>query len=147
MNQQRCGNCGAFCGVRYEWRGAIFAEVIDCSNCGDAAHWPTPDYDQDDDVDDDQDDQDGPQGEVVECQVCGADVGKGPGGLGLTAHSKKHRRQFRERFGRRPEDYQEVRERLAPAMDILDDDGQMTLWEPLTDDEQLAMRDVVEVGQ
>lgn len=30
----RCGNCGRFAGVRYEWRGSSYSEVIDCENCG-----------------------------------------------------------------------------------------------------------------
>jgi len=38
VNRTRCGNCGRFAGVRYEWRGASYSEVIDCPNCGPAAY-------------------------------------------------------------------------------------------------------------
>lgn len=34
----RCGNCGQFAGVTYEWRGASYTEVIDCGNCGRAGY-------------------------------------------------------------------------------------------------------------
>ena len=51
--------------------------------------------------------------EKVTCTVCGQKIGKGPGGLGLAAHGKVHRRQFRERYGRPPTDYDEVRELLS----------------------------------
>lgn len=50
--------------------------------------------------------------EVV-CSVCGEEVGQGPQGLGIKRHSGMHRREFRERFGRDPEDYQEVRDVLG----------------------------------
>ena len=42
----------------------------------------------------------------VECTVCGRQIEK----LGLTNHSGKHRREFREVAGRFPESYQEVRD-------------------------------------
>jgi hypothetical protein len=29
----RCGGCGRFAPVTYEWRGASYAEVIDCEHC------------------------------------------------------------------------------------------------------------------
>lgn len=29
----RCGNCGRFGGVRYEWRGPHYGETFWCSNC------------------------------------------------------------------------------------------------------------------
>jgi len=45
----------------------------------------------------------------VTCRVCGEDIGR----LGLPKHSGMHRRQFRERFGRHPEDYDEVVEALG----------------------------------
>ena len=73
--------------------------------------------------------------ETVECTVCGAEVGKGPGGLGLASHANKHRREFRERVGRRPEDYQEVREKIGTPHPSTDP-NQPTLWEALTDEEQ-----------
>ena len=76
-------------------------------------------------------------GEAVTCTVCGDDVGKGPGGLGLTMHGKMHRREFREAFGRWPEDYQEVRDKLRQSDPVRDAD-QTTLWEALTDDEQAS---------
>lgn len=31
--QIRCGNCGRFAHVKYEWRGPSYSEVIDCENC------------------------------------------------------------------------------------------------------------------
>lgn len=38
----RCSNCGAFCGVVYEYRGPSMSEVESCINCGnnlpDCAH-------------------------------------------------------------------------------------------------------------
>lgn len=34
----RCGNCGRFCGVRYEWRGPSYSEVANCENCGSRAY-------------------------------------------------------------------------------------------------------------
>lgn len=29
----RCGNCGRFGTVRYEWRGPSYSEVFYCRNC------------------------------------------------------------------------------------------------------------------
>lgn len=78
--------------------------------------------------------------EVVECTVCGDDVGRGPGGLGLMSHAAMHRREFRDRVGRRPEGYDEVRDRLGGATyRHISDDEQLTLWESLTDDQQEAL--------
>jgi len=34
----RCGNCGRFAGVTYEWRGPSYSEVISCDNCDGAAY-------------------------------------------------------------------------------------------------------------
>jgi len=34
----RCGNCGRFCDVRYEWRGPSYSEVAHCENCGQATY-------------------------------------------------------------------------------------------------------------
>lgn len=38
----RCSNCGAFCGVLFEYRGPSMSEVESCINCGnnppDCAH-------------------------------------------------------------------------------------------------------------
>jgi len=34
MNPPRCGNCGRFGGVKYEWRGPSYCEVFYCENCG-----------------------------------------------------------------------------------------------------------------
>jgi hypothetical protein len=48
-------------------------------------------------------------GERVECRVCGRMIGKGPEGLGIRVHAKRHREEFAARRGRRPEDYAEVR--------------------------------------
>jgi len=44
----------------------------------------------------------------VECTVCGEMVGK----MGIAKHSGMHKREFKEQFGRPPEDYDEVREKL-----------------------------------
>lgn len=77
--------------------------------------------------------------EVVTCTVCGDDVGRGPGGLGLISHANRHRREFRERFGRRPENYQEVRDVLGRGYPLRGDTDQLTLWESLTDDEQATL--------
>lgn len=46
----------------------------------------------------------------VTCTVCGEDVGK----MGIAMHSKMHRREFKEKFGRPPRDYDEVRSKLHP---------------------------------
>ena len=40
-------------------------------------------------------------------------IGKGPEGLGIRRHASVHRREFAAAFGREPEDYAEVRERLG----------------------------------
>lgn len=37
-DQIRCGNCGRFAGVTYEWRGPAYVEVIACENCDGAAY-------------------------------------------------------------------------------------------------------------
>lgn len=34
----RCGNCGRFAEVQYEWRGPSYTEVVDCDNCGKKAY-------------------------------------------------------------------------------------------------------------
>lgn len=47
--------------------------------------------------------------DTVECTVCGEEVGR----RGIGQHAGKHRREFRERFGRDPESYDEVREALG----------------------------------
>lgn len=55
--------------------------------------------------------------DVVECTVCGEDVGR----RGIGKHAGVHRREFRERFGRPPKDYDEVREALgddSPPEDV-----------------------------
>ena len=46
---------------------------------------------------------------TVECTVCGEDVGR----MGIGKHAGMHRREFKERYGRPPEDYDEVREALG----------------------------------
>lgn len=70
---------------------------------------------------------------LVECQVCGDDVGRGPAGLGIKQHSSMHRREFRELTGRREEDYDEVRE-------FFQEDGyQPTIQEAALDDEQKTL--------
>lgn len=74
--------------------------------------------------------------ETVTCTVCGREIGKGPAGVGLAMHGKRHRRQFREAFGRPPRDYQEVREKLNP--DGLDP-GQTTIWQAMLDDDQQTL--------
>jgi hypothetical protein len=50
---------------------------------------------------------------MPECQVCYSEVGWGPSGLGILSHSRKHRREFEEKYGREPVDYEEVRELLG----------------------------------
>jgi len=30
----RCGNCGRYADVKYEWFGAHYGETIACENCG-----------------------------------------------------------------------------------------------------------------
>lgn len=34
MTQERCPDCGKFCGVVYRWRGPILSEVPSCTSCG-----------------------------------------------------------------------------------------------------------------
>jgi hypothetical protein len=46
---------------------------------------------------------------MVECSVCGEDIGR----MGMAKHSGMHKREFREAFGREPEDYDEVRDALG----------------------------------
>lgn len=38
----RCGNCGRFAGVTYEWFGPSYGETIYCENCGPAAYQYDP---------------------------------------------------------------------------------------------------------
>ena len=33
-NQERCPDCGRFCGVVYRYRGPSYTEVTSCVNCG-----------------------------------------------------------------------------------------------------------------
>lgn len=68
---------------------------------------------------------------IVECQVCGEDVGYGPSGLGIKQHSKAHKKQFRDLYGRDPDDYQEVIEKLGKH--------HPTIWETILDDEQSTL--------
>lgn len=79
-----------------------------------------------------------PKGEVVECTVCHREVGKGPGGLGLSSHARKHRREYRETFGSWPADYDQVREKLGKPHPRADPD-QPTLWEALNDPNQATL--------
>jgi hypothetical protein len=79
---------------------------------------------------------------VVTCTVCGDDVGRGPGGLGTISHANRHRREFLAAFGRRPEDYAEVREVLGRGVVTDSDRRQLTLAEALTDDEQASLLEV-----
>jgi len=81
--------------------------------------------------------------EVVTCTVCGREIGKGPGGLGLTMHAKTHRREYREAFGEWPASYELVREKVGRPHPVVDDD-QPTLFEALTDDEQTSLSEVME---
>lgn len=76
-------------------------------------------------------------GETVCCSVCGEEIGRGPDGYGLTMHSKKHRREFKEIFGRQPDDYDEVRELLGADYD------HPTIWECLTDDAQQSLSEAI----
>lgn len=55
----------------------------------------------------------------VTCSVCGEQVGK----MGIGNHGGMHRRHFREWFGRPPENYDEVREKLTPEIISRVDDG------------------------
>ena len=75
--------------------------------------------------------------EQVRCTVCHSDVGRGPSGLGITAHAARHRREFEAQFGRRPDSYAEVRERLGTYARLATD--QATLQEALLDDEQATL--------
>lgn len=79
---------------------------------------------------------------VVTCTVCGDDVGRGPGGLGQVMHAKRHRRQFRELYGRAPDSYQEVRDALGQGISLDDDRRHLTLAEAMTDDEQASLLEV-----
>lgn len=81
-----------------------------------------------------------PEPTKVSCTVCPEDVGRGPGGLGLISHANKHRRQFREKFGRRPENYDEVRDALGRGYTV-DGAQQMTLTEALDSRARTARRD------
>lgn len=57
----------------------------------------------------------------VECSVCGEAVGK----MEIGKHAGMHKREFETMFGRPPEDYDEVREKLgdgpADELTTLDD--------------------------
>lgn len=44
-------------------------------------------------------------GDYVTCTVCGEDVGR----MAIATHAGMHKREFRERYGRAPDDYDEVR--------------------------------------
>jgi len=72
---------------------------------------------------------------AVECRVCGRSVGRGPSGLGIKQHSKRHRREFRDLVGREPEDYQEVVEVLGQ---------QPTLHQASLDERQLALPEAIQ---
>lgn len=76
---------------------------------------------------------------AVTCSVCGRDVGRGPNGLGLANHANRHRREFREVFGRDPVSYEEVRDRLGPSKSAAYHDAQQTLFEAATDDAQQTL--------
>lgn len=80
----------------------------------------------------------------VTCRVCGDDVGRGPEGMELANHANKHRREFQEVFGREPEDYAEVREKLGPGNLASYHPDQHTIWEALTDDEQARLTEVLD---
>lgn len=47
--------------------------------------------------------------EYVTCTVCGEEVGK----MGIAKHSGMHKREFKRTYGRLPEDYDEVREKMG----------------------------------
>lgn len=51
----------------------------------------------------------------VTCGICGTRVGRGPGGLGIIMHSRKHRRQHHAIVGEWPDDYDGVCELAAFA--------------------------------
>lgn len=72
---------------------------------------------------------------MVTCQVCGAEVGRGPAGLGIKQHSKMHRREFRDLTGRREQSYAEV-------VEFFETEGrQPTLLEASLGCEQTALPD------
>ncbi len=50
------------------------------------------------------------------CTVCGRRIDSNAR-LPMIQHSKKHYRQFKEKFGREPEDYDEVRQRICTDYD------------------------------
>lgn len=92
---------------------------------------PLPYYEDDDESDDES-------GVTVTCSVCGEEIGKGPGGLGLFQHSAMHRREYKEQVGSWPMSYQDVRD-VVGRTSAADDPDQTTLWESLTDDEQASL--------
>jgi hypothetical protein len=78
---------------------------------------------------------------TVTCSVCGEEIGLGPNGFGLLAHSRMHRRQFRERIGRDPENYEEVAELLPSTISKTRRPMQQTIHEAATDDSQRSLFD------
>lgn len=76
-------------------------------------------------------------GTEVECTVCGDTVCRGPNGFGLIQHSNSHRREFIDKYGREPETYDEVRERLGIDRPDGYADDQLTLAEAISDDTSL----------
>lgn len=53
--------------------------------------------------------------DTVTCRVCGEDIGR----RGIGKHAGVHKREFREKFGRAPEDYDEVVDALGnPSGDV-----------------------------
>jgi hypothetical protein len=71
----------------------------------------------------------------VECRVCGQEVGRGPAGLGIKQHSKRHRREFRDLTGRKPNSYAEV-------VEFFETEGrQPTLLEAVESENQAAIVD------
>jgi len=50
------------------------------------------------------------------CTVCGQRIDSNAR-LPMIQHSKKHYRQFKERYGRDPEDYDEVRQHICTEYD------------------------------
>ena len=79
---------------------------------------------------------------TVTCTVCGEEIGRGSSGLGLLRHSRMHRRQFRQVFGREPEDYDEVRQRLPWPLTVETGPFQPTISESITEDSQTALSDI-----
>jgi len=77
---------------------------------------------------------------TVVCSVCGDEVGRGPNGLGLFNHAQMHRREYQERTGTWPDDYQDVRDMLGNRNPPPLDQCQLTLQEAVTDDEQTSLR-------